>query len=108
MVADILPANHLHQSRFLQRVEDMVVHARQHQLNAAVLRAQIQLLQVVDTRRVNERHLTHTDNPHLQVVLPDTAANLIKLVGNTEEIRTVYLVHIGVVRDMEHSKVVAV
>ena len=50
MVADILPANHLHQPRFLQRVEHMVVHTRQHQLNAAVLRAQIQLLQVVDAR----------------------------------------------------------
>ena len=108
MVADILPANHLHQPRFLQRVEHMVIHTRQHQLNAAVLRTQIQLLQVVDTRRVDERHLAHTDNPHLQVILPDTAANLIKLIGYTEEIRTIYLVHIGMVRDMEHSKVIAV
>ena len=61
----------------------------------------------MNTRRVHKRHLTHTQDTHLLSVSAHTLANLVELIRDTKEVRTINLIHLGKWRDMQHLQVIA-
>ena len=105
VVTDILSSYKFHQACLIERFENVLVNARQYELDAAMLGAQVELLKIVNASTVNKRYLTHTYDTHFLVVFTNTAANLIELIGDAEEIWSINLIYLGVCRDMQHLKV---
>ena len=107
MVSDVLSAYERHQSGLVERFKHMLVNAGKHELNAAVLGAQVELLEVVNACTINKRHLTHTNDTHFLVVFANAAADLIKLICDAEEIWSINLIYLSMRRDMKHLKVLS-
>ena len=107
MVSDVLSANEFHQAGFVERVKHMLVNAGEHKLDAAMLGAQVELLEVVNARTVNKRYLTHTDDTHFLVVFTNAAADLVELIGDAKEIWAINLIHLCVRWDMQHLEVLS-
>ena len=107
VVTDILSSYKFHQACLIERFENVLVNARQYELDAAMLGAQVELLKIVNASTVNKRYLTHTYDTHFLIVFTITAANLIELIGDAEEIWSINLIYLGVCRDVEHLKVLS-
>lgn len=108
MVTDVLTTDHLDESGLLESREDVAVDTRKNELNTTGLGAEIELLEVVYTGRIDEGNLTHTDDADLLVVLADATADFIELIGNTEEIGTIDLVHLSVSGDVKLLEILTV
>lgn len=96
--ADVFLAQQRAEAGVFQYGIDIGGHAGQYNLRTFLPAHLAQRLQVVDTRRVNERHTAHTDDAHLGMVV-HIRHQIFKLVGDAEEIRSVDLVHLHVFRD---------
>ena len=107
VVTDILSSYKFHQACLIERFENVLINARQYELDAAMLGAQVELLKIVNASTVNKRYLTHTYDTHFLVVFTNTSANLIELIGDAEEIWSINLIYLGVCRDVEHLKVLS-
>ena len=72
---------------------DIGCHTRQHDVRSLAVAHFTQVLQVVDTRRVDERYAAHTNDPHLGVIVHGRH-DFLKLVGDTEEVGAVDFIHL--------------
>ena len=68
MAADVVRAYKFVEACFMQSGLHLRTHPREHYLYALTLARLTEVGEVVYTRRVNERHLTHTDDAHLRTV----------------------------------------
>lgn len=68
MAADVLFANEVIETCMLQLSVHFLSYSRKHNLDAFLLTHLAKVGKVVDTRRVNEGHLTHTDDAHFRTV----------------------------------------
>ena len=59
----------------------------------------------MDTRRVDKRHLTHTNDTHFLLVAMRAAADVVEFVGNTKEVWTINLIHLSVWWNLQCLKV---
>ena len=107
MAEYILTANLIDKPSFVEGFEDFLINTREDELDTIALQAQVELLEVVNTRRIDERHLTHTDDTHLLLTTMGATADIVELVGNTEEVRTIYLIYLGIERYLEGLEVLA-
>ena len=97
MAADVLLAHEVVETSLLKLCVNLLAYARQHDSDALVLAHLAEVGKVVYARRIDERHLAHTYDAHLRTVA-ERSHNLLKLVACTEEVRTVYLVHLYALR----------
>ena len=105
MRTDVFCTDKLVELRLVEHSLYLFVNTRQYDLNALFLRHQAEVRKVVDTRGIDEGHLTHTDDTHFGASVSQSAHNLLELITGTEEVGTVDLVDLYALRNGEVFKV---
>ena len=104
MTANILLTNNFREAGLGELCVNLWCHAREHDMYALLPPHQAEICEIVNTCRVNERHLPHPYYPHLWPV-SECRHNIFETVACTKEIRTVDLVHLHTLGDDKVLKV---
>ena len=100
VVADVLLAQQLFKVVSAQYGVDFLVNTRENDSDAFFLTHQTHVLQVVESRRVDERYLTHTNDAHLGTTAI-ACHDIFETVTCSKEVRTIDLVDLDTLRNGE-------
>lgn len=100
VVADVLLADDALEVVAFENRLDLLVDTREDNGDTLLLTHQTHILEVMQTRGVDERNLTHSDDTHLRM-FTITSHDILETVAGTEEVRTVDLIHLHVLRNGE-------
>ena len=98
VVTDVLLAQQLVEAVALQHCLYLGYDTREHDGDTFFLAHQTEVLQVVQARAVDKRHLTHTDDAHLGP-LAVASHDVLETVTGTEEVGTIDLVDLHALGD---------
>ena len=82
-----------------QLLMHMVVHAGEDDRDTLFVRTLNEHTQVMHGRRIDERHLTHTNDTDRVLLAAYMQHDLVEAVRDTEEIRAIDLIHLHALRD---------
>ncbi len=104
---DVLLAEHRVEASLVEHGLHFLVHTGEHYLYALTLRHETEVGEVVDTRGIDERHLTHSDDADsgLLPLMAQHTHDLLETVTGAEEVGTVDLIHFHALRNGEVLKV---
>ena len=81
---DVLAANQTIEAGFFEHLTHLFLHARKNDLRTVLMTHQAEVFQVVDARRVDKGHFTHTNDADGGMVL-HLGRHLFKAVGHAEK-----------------------
>ena len=90
--ADVMRVHLLLDAAYEQLFVHMVIHTGEDDSDALFVRALYEHGQVVHSGRIDERHLTHSDDTNRVFLTRHMRHDIVEFVGYTEEIRAVDLI----------------
>ena len=102
--ANVVVADIFREFVLLKDLTDRRVDTREDNRDAGAVALLYKVREVVDSRRVYKRYLAHTDNPDARLIL-HPGHYIVEFACNAEEIRTVNLIYLNSVWNVEMLKV---